>query len=782
MWIDATKCVGVGLLTATALDSTMAVAQTSSAVEAQSSGGRIQDIIVTAQKREQNIQDVPISVGVLSSEQLETNRIENVVDLAIVVSNLRITDGVGRGLTPIIDLRGIHTSPTPPGQDSQIPIYLDGVWIPGSQGVSFDLPAIERIEVLRGPQGTLFGRNSTAGAINIITRDPPGELGFMSKLTVGNFDQLRIAAQLDTPEVSGLSASISYVHNERRGDIRNLGVGQRWDRTQSTDASQGISISPNYLGDKNVESVFAAVKYEPSDSIKVVYKFDWMKNDFTLPGYGVMNFTPENSGALGARLAALYAANPFPVTGMDRPKAVNSGFTTAGRQKAEGHNLTITYEVSDSLTLKNIVGFRDMMIFNAAGFGLGGLRGITGVLGESGEPFEIFAAQTRAEAKQRSEEFQLNYDSNLLTLTAGATYVWVKSEFGPPEGLQSSLFLRSIPGGVLPFVGDTTVFGKNKSLAGFGQVELHVTPQLNLSGGIRVTNDKKDVVSNIAGSDPIVSKYDKTRASYDAGINYKLDEGIMIYGRYANSFVSGGSFNTIEFSPEIVDSIEVGFKGDLLDNRLRLNIALWDAKYKNLQTTTQGRNLTPPRSDLPLVLVSLGDLHAQGFEAELTARPANPLTLRAGVGYTKYNLSNLNPLVGTDANYRLLYRPNWTANGSVQYETAPDALGGAGLVFGVDASWRSQFRALASVPVPQNYKEFEYVDPELLINARAAVRDIDLGGTNLEIAAWVKNITDSGKPTTPFGTSVTADPTAYLFQVTGYTPARTFGIDMTVVF
>ena len=772
------KCSVVGVLTATALTGSTAMAQTTTSSGTLGDDFAVQDIIVTAQKREQNVQQVPVSIAVLSDEALQANRVLNVVDLGTVVPNVRITDGVGRGLTPIIDLRGIHTSPSSPGQDSQIPIYLDGAWIPGSQGVSFDLPAVERIEVLRGPQGTLFGRNSTAGAISIVTRDPPGKLGFRSALTIGNYDQVRIATQFDTPEFGGFSATISYVHNERRGDIKNLGAGQRWDRTASPISGQGISFSPKYLGNKNVESVFAALRYEPSDTFKAVYKFDWLENHYTLPGYGAVNFTPENSGATGARLAVLYTANPFPIAGDERPEAVNSGFSTPGVQRAHGHNLTAMFKPSPQISLKNIFAARGLSVSNNnAGFGLGGLLGKADVLGADGQPFEIFAAQTRTKAKYWSDEFQLNYDSNLLTITAGVIYLWVKSDFGGPKGMASSLFLTSVPGGVLPAVPDTTVFGTNKSLAGYGQAEIHLTPQLNIVGGVRVTNDKKHVISNLSTGGRFISDYDKTRASYNAGVDYMIREGLMIYGKFANSFLSGGSFNTIEFKPEIVDSWEAGFKGDFLDKRLRLNVAVWDAKYKNLQISTRGANVG--RTDVPLALISLGKLHAKGFEAELTGRPSSALTLSGGIGYTHYKLSDLNPIIGTEANYRLLYRPNWTANGSVQYEIDP-GLGNSRLVLRTDASWRSKFRALQSVPVPANYQRFEFVAPELVLNARAGLRNISVKGADLEIAAWVKNLTDSGKPTTPFGQSVTAAPNAYLFEVTGYTPARTFGVDLTV--
>ena len=772
------------LLTATALSSCPGLAQAQAQAQAQEGNEAaslgIQEIIVTAQKRAESLQDVPISIGVLTQDGLAANRISSLTDIGATLPNVRITDGVGRGLTPNIDMRGIHTTALTPAQDSEIPIYLDGVPLPGSQGISFDLPALERIEVMRGPQGTLFGRNSTGGAISVLTRDPPGEFGVRLTSTVGNYRQLRLAAVVDTPEYHGFSGTVSYAHNERRGDIRNLGAGQRWDRSASPISGQGVAFSPKYLGDKNIESIFVAVKFQPSDSFRAVYKFDRVENHFTIPGYGAVSFTPENSGTTGERLAALYAANPFPIAGAKRPKAVNSGFTTPSFQQAGGHNLTITVEPTDSVTVKNILSTRYLTVdANNVGFGLGGLYGQTGVLGTTGQPFEIFAAQTRTHARQWSEELQVNYESDLLTLTTGAMYVKVKSDFGGPFGLAASLFLASVPGGVLPRVADTTAFANNKSLAGYAQAEVHVTPQLDLIAGARITNDKKHSVSNLANGGQFISDYDDTRLSYNAGLNYTFRQGLMVYAKYATSFLSGGSLNTIEFDPETVKSWEAGMKGEFLDNRLRINLAVWDAKYRGLQTSIRGALVNRP--DVPSALVSLGDLNARGFEVDITARPTTALTLGGGLGYTDYKLFNLNPRVGTDSNYRLQYRPAWTANGYAQYETA-SGLGDANLVIRSDASWRDKFRAAPFVPVPANNRSVEFVDPELILNARMALENISLGSSSLEIAAWVKNITDSGSLTAPVALSATADPTAYLFQVSGYTEARTFGIDLKLQF
>ena len=149
-------------------------------------------------------------------------------------------------------------------------MYIDGVYLGAARGGIFDLPDIQRIEILRGPQGTLFGRNATAGAVSITTRDPSGEFGVKASITAGNYDQIRGRVSIDLPQMVPFSAYATYVHNYKRGDIRNAGAGQVWDRSA---AGKGTARSPEWLGTRKSDSFFAAVKFEPSDSFKTVYRF-----------------------------------------------------------------------------------------------------------------------------------------------------------------------------------------------------------------------------------------------------------------------------------------------------------------------------------------------------------------------------------------------------------------------------------------------------------------------------------------------------------------------------
>ncbi|HKX79330.1 MAG TPA: TonB-dependent receptor, partial [Novosphingobium sp.] len=515
-----------GLLACSAL-ATTGISAKALAQDAPESFG-VTDIIVTAQKREQSLQDVPIAITAVTQETLQVNRVTNVSDLNAIAPNLTVLTTAGGAGIPTFGMRGLVSAGSVSGQDKSVSIYLDGVSIGSALGSTFDLPDVERIEVLRGPQGTLFGRNSTGGAISVITREPSGELGLRQEVGYGNLNQLRTVTRVNLPTMGAFSASVSYTHNELDGDVKNLAAGTVWDRRN---AGMGIKLSPKTLGAKNKESVFVAAKFEPSDTFKTVYRFDYISGTHTADGGVLAVFNPSALGPLGATLQAYFNAHPSPIAGAKRPKVANAGFTVPGYQKVYGHNLTSNLILSDSLSLKSILSYRKSYIFNASDLtGIGGLVDSFGIFGPAGGRFVLLASQVENNAKQWSAELQANYDSDFLTLTAGVNYFRYKAVEGAPLGIQRVIQFANIPNGVLgAFPPDYNAL-KTKSLAGYVQAEVHVTPQLDVIGGLRVTNDKKDGTNFIGGSNRSFSfTYDDTRANYSIGVNYKPNADLLLY-------------------------------------------------------------------------------------------------------------------------------------------------------------------------------------------------------------------------------------------------------------
>ena len=787
------------------------------------SNNTLEEIVVTAQKREQSLQDVPIAVTAITANQLVANRITNVQDLSGLAPNTIVRPAAGGTGIATFTMRGVTSYGVVPGSDKEVSIYLDGVYISSTRASIFDIPDIARIEVLRGPQGTLFGRNATAGAVSIVTREPKGQFAVTQQVTVGNYDQFRSRTSVDLPSWGPFSAYVSYLHSERDGDVKNLGAGTVWDRTGPGNNLKQ-SVSPKTLGAHDANSVFAAVMFEPSDSFKTVYKFDRTVDHFTPEANSVVGINPA-SPLLGPLFAALSASSPYPqvfAPSGKRPKSVNNWFTVPGIQRNMGHSLTSDFRASDHLSFKNIAAYRKAYLYGVSEIGgLGGLiltpaavPAYTAFLTGSGVPaataaatanalvntrFIDVATQRIARSQQWSDELQANYDSDLLTVTVGGIYFHSKDREGGPEFQRGTYNLvAGIPNstGLLPLGAEAVSYNKATSIAGYGQAEVHVLPVLDVVGGFRYTHDKKSGLY-VAGGTFIPTSpgartgvlgpqtlfpftYKKSQPSYLAGVNYKPTKDLLFYGKYSTAYVSGGAIADLTWQPETAKSFEAGVKATLLDGRLRTNLALFSTKYKHQQSAQSGR-LTGRPAIGTVIVDTLAPSRAKGAEFELTALPVDGLTLAGSAGYThiKY-LGPVNPLllssVGLPAGstlYQPTLNPKWTATMSAQYETEP-VIGDARLSFRIDANWRSKFRLDANpdIPLPV-FSEVEYSPASWVVNGRVALSEVKFGIADGTISLWGRNINNN--KSAQFLTPV--KPT---FIGASYQTARTYGIDLTL--
>ena len=751
------------------------------------------DIVVTAQKRQQNQQDVPISMTAVTAQALTANRITSVVDLNTVVPNLAVRPTAGGGMLPAFTMRGITSYGVVPGSDKEISVYVDGVYISAPVGSSLDLPEIAQIEVLRGPQGTLFGRNATVGAVSVITRDPPGKFGVVQEFTYGNYKQFRSKTRIDTGSFGDFSASISFVHEQRRGDMLNLGAGT----TFTFPASSGYPatlVSPKYLGDKNQNSVFAAIKFEHGN-LRIVNKFDYTVNHYTPTGAGLVavNASPLALGAAGAGFLGLVLATqttaPTFVTDGQRPDAVNNSFTLPSYVRNWGDSVTAELRVNDHLSFKNVFAFRSAYLrANNQIDGLGGLTVtpalasfIPGFAPIVGSPFAVLAIQQITRSDQWSDELQGNYNSAPLTLTAGLMYFHNKGTGGGPPGLANNLVLSAIPFGNFGFLGakPARAHYAETSIAAYAQAEVHATSQIDVVGGIRVTNDKRTGSYYTGGPEIVYNPYNATRPSYSIGVNYKPDRDVLLYAKYATAFVAGGSSGTVTYNPEKAYSWEAGIKSDWLDHRLRLNFAAFTVKYVDVQTSQSGVNVGVP--DIALVVSDLYDARAKGFEFEGTYVPVNGLTLGASLGYTDLHFLRLIPqaipiaplgVPITTSNFLPTLQPKWTADLNARYESPP-VIGNARMTFQINASWRDKeltdgYTVYQAIPA---FSSIQYAPATWLVNGRIGLEHITLPIGEGEIAVWAKNLTNDRSITFP-------DILGGFVAGTEYQAARTFGIDL----
>jgi iron complex outermembrane receptor protein len=783
----------VQALTCTALASGWAFATVAHAQEEE--GEKLEEIIVTAQKREESVLDVPIAITAITQEALQANRVTSVADLSGLAPNLAVRPAAGSAGIPAFSMRGITSYGVVPGSDKETSIYLDGVYISSTQGSTFDLPDIQRIEVLRGPQGTLFGRNANAGAISVITRNPTGRFEVHQEVTTGNYNEIRTRSTVDSPTWGPFSAYASFVHDQRRGDIRNLGAGTVWDRT-GPDTHLGVQTSPQYLGDKDENAWFAALTFEPNDTFHTTYKFDYEVKHFTPEGVAPIALnTLYSPNGIGPALAGILGLQPTPVafdTSGRRPEAVNNSFAVPGVQHNEGHSLTSELLLTDRLTLKNIAAYRESDL-NA----ISQLDGVGGLVIPPLQNSRIVITVDNAQAsnQQWSDELQLNYSSRSLHLTAGALYFRQRDVSGAPPGLTNTFAFTLVPAsGRIPLGNEGTSYNRAHSLAGYTQAEVEIAPLLELVGGIRVTRDNKSgtfvsggtYVPGPGGSfttgtfiNQVNSSFDygKTKTTYSAGVNFKPREYALIYAKYSTGYVSGGAVGGVAFVPETVGSWEVGAKGDFLDHRLRSSLALFYAKYEDLQSAQAGANVGHP--EFGTVIIDQGNEVAKGVEWEASALPVKGVTLGATLGYTHVAFGAVNPILIASAGgaYVPTLIPEWTTDLSAQYETTP-LFRGARLVFRTDANWRDKevtdanpYRAL-SVP---SFAPIQSSPATWIVNARVALRDIKIGPTTGEVAVWARNLTDS---------DVTQFPLAFLSYAasSSFQAARTYGADFAVTF
>ena len=593
--------------------------------------GGLEEIIVTAQKREQSLQDVPIAVTAVTEESLQANRIFAVSDLSAVAPGLTVRPSPGGIQVPAFTIRGQVSYGVVAGSDKQVSIYLDGVYISSPRGSIFELPDVQRLEVLRGPQGTLFGRNATAGAVSITTRDPSGDARMRVEGSYGNYDAYRVRATVETPEFGPFSAYFSYVRNYRRGEIENAAAGLVWDRTNSP-SGYGVATSARWLGTVDSHSYFAAVKFEPSDDFKMVYKFDRNDDSGTPEATAAVNFNTKLTGNFltdGILAAIASSQNLYLDPSSKRPDIVSNGWAIPRIQRVQGHSLTSTWHASDSITVKDILAYRKAVVFAPSAIdGLSSLTVTPAVANAFGTLFAastlgagffglppaqqaatasafgastlnkrllIVASQAGSIAKQWSNELQINYNSEKLQATVGAIWFHSDDEAGGPVSQQNTFGFRFGTGtlipqtGILPLANEGRYFNKATSLAAYAQLEYKFTPELEVVAGARITSDKKTSLfrwdlNGVARPTIVPPEYSKTKPNFLIGLNWKPNADTLVYGKYSTSFVSGGSTGGIVYSPETASSFEVGLKADLLDHKLRTNLSLFHVIYNHFQS------------------------------------------------------------------------------------------------------------------------------------------------------------------------------------------------------
>ena len=560
------------------------------AATAAETSGQLEEVMVTAQRREQSLQTAPVAVTAIDEATLERRQMVDTKQIIFNVPNLTGNSNVGQSTATTFFLRGVGTTENLGTADTSVGLYLDDIYIARQAVNNFSLLDIERIEVLRGPQGTLYGRNSNGGAIKIVTKKPSETPEFAVSGTVGNYGRVEGRLSANGPITDKLFVRGNLLTQQADGYGRNLTLGKDVNDT-------------DYLGGR------IAFRALPSDKVTIDLALDYGRD--------------ETNG--------IYASD---IAGVNRPRTTSlyyslSGVENSGDAETYGASLNMSWDISDRMTLTSITGYRkteqDL------------------VLDLSDAPVSLYTLFQNQSADQISQEFQLNGSlTDSLRYVAGAYY------FSEDIDVNMTDATRATPAAAVSRF--NKIFTTNiDSYAAFGQLEYTVGAFTFIAGG-RYTRDNRKLditsISNVPGLFSFTSASLAARAALGqdisldrefkktvpkAGVNWVINDDLFSYLSYTKGFRSGGwtgralrADQYVNVNPEDVESWELGLKATLADGRIRWNTNLFSMDYTNLFNSLQIAGV---------FTVQTADAQIRGVESEFTWRASSWLDLFANVGY-----------------------------------------------------------------------------------------------------------------------------------------------------
>ncbi len=690
---------------------------------------QLEEVVVTAQKREESLQETPISIAAFGGDALERIGADDLGDITARAPNVDITPFPNSRSSLVIFMRGVGNNDSQTTQDPAVGVYLDGVYVGRSVGLTSEVADLERIEVLRGPQGTLYGRNTTGGAINMITAKPAGEFGLKQVYSNGNRGHWKSLTQLDTPEFAGLSAKLSYAESSHNGWVDNVN-GSRDFSEEDKQAFRG------------------ALRWDVNDSFSVDYAYDESEIVGPQAFYQVLSINEDRVVSPQDVLDAIAAGlDPDVINQLSNDALVTALFTPQFRERAsenrqgqgawsipvedsmtdiEGHNLTFTWDLPFG-TFKAISGYRELAESIVMDYG----SGVSG----------WFDVRVDIEHDQLSQEFQLVGDiGDSLSYVAGLYYF---KEHGREQEVDNA-------GGAV--VEDRDIISTNEAWAVYGQATW--TPafwdKLDLTAGLRYTEDERFAKKrsiNFTNSPNNTQQASDSWSNINPSLtaNVRWNDELSSYAKVVTGYKSGG-FNVRSteggfqpaFDEEEMISYEVGIKSVWWDNRLRLNMAGFYSEYTDMQIQQIIDNTKIFLTDV----FNAGEAEIEGFELDLTAVLSQGLTATLAYGYTNAEFTEVidnNPnsdTFGQDVSgtYTMPYAPEHTYSVALDYEFAPFSFGV--LRATVDYNWRGERFGTASNDDMEGF----FLDDYGLLGARVSLSDMELFGANLAVSAWGKNL------------------------------------------
>ena len=714
-----TAALGVGFVGA--LTAYPALADSPADADAADTGTELQEVVVTAQFRQQSAQTTPIALTAVSGQQLDERSITNVTELNAVAPNVNITAGTAtNGPVAQIFIRGIGQSDGHPGLEPGVGLYVDDVYHGLMLGSEMDLTDLDRIEVLRGPQGTLSGKNSIGGSIKLYSKKPSEDTDGYAEAGYGSFNRVNLRAGGNFTLVPNtLYVRISGTSKYANGYMTRLDYGCV--NPAASSLFQGGLAGGCKLGTEggqNIHAARVAVRWTPNEAIEnnliasvtadrsevPALKLLYSNNSQKLPNG--QPFVPGGGSQFitGPTSYTTYAT--YIVPSFTDP-AIYNGKPGAGTHAAvplPTTNPTNYYGITDTFTWKLAEQYS--------------LTAITGYLRYSGafsseigdSPYPTQSLDDTWSERQFTEEIRLNGTSfGRLDWTAGGYYYEERALFGGLKLLSQGLPAESL------FTGNDPITSKSKS--GFLHGVFHATDAFSVIAGLRYTSESKSytfqrlnpydtAVPSYNAVGPLnntTGSYSGTHTDYRVGLEYQWTPAIMTYAQYSTGFRGGGvnprpfiPQQEVPFRPETLRTAEIGWKSHLFDRSLLLNVSAFYSKYQDMLFTNSSPTISNGvvLSALNLTPVNVGSSDIKGAEAELSWRPIAALQIDGSASYLNFKLTSISQsaattVAGVSLNTKEPYAPNRMFSLGVQYTFALGAFGS--LIPRLDAQYQSSF-------------------------------------------------------------------------------------------
>lgn len=700
-------------------------------------GGGLEEIVVTATRRTENLQDVPITINAFSADMIENQRILDYADLANAIPSFAINTFSKTRFVPI--LRGGGSSLYSAGAEGSVGLYIDDIYYGGAGDFEIDLFDVERIEVLRGPQGTLFGRNTTGGSINVITRNPSEEAAGKIEVTYGNYDYLQVRGFANGQLFDNVYGLVAATSTSRGGTSYNRVTG-------------------NNVENMNKSSIRGKLLWDVSESLDVIASLGLTVRDET----GVARNAIFEPVPITQSLLLDYVPN-------DDPRTID-GFTD-GRYEQDQVTLGLRVEKDlNSGQLLSITSFRNMETKDA----LTSLAGVPEPMFAIGEPRDIstFSQEFRFVS---NNDGPFNYVAGLYVYlsddkrTLNSTTHWDASTVGgsfqaitfcpdqDPADFDEFQISDECFGDTLVTIGNRTVtydslytpnsftvndHVKTRSYAVFGEGTYDISDAIRVTAGLRWTTDEKDLESGTMEGDPdffwnpepglnVSGSDDWSEMTYRLGLSWNINDNVMLFATTSKGFRSGAfdvaqsdtSLSNVAVAPEIAYSHEFGMKSNFFNNRMQLNVTLFDVTYEDLQFFVN--------TGASSVTTNAGEASVNGYEIDFIAMLTDDLQFRLQYAHQEGDSKDIpveaeipdgTPPGGTIPK---------TIIAALQYETELDS---GGSLFASISYTKKDAYGLEFNDVPQFVSEIDG-----MVNARL---DYTFANQKWQLAVWGKNLTD----------------------------------------